>query len=142
LLYTFVQIRMSPFHGGLGYHGYRLGLELLTCLVPALVFSAPHLGRVARHLVPIVVAVQFAAFTIGATLEAYFVDLDYVWTDNSFWLALRHNPTVVGGWLAIAVAIGALVSIRYIPRPSPSTDGPMPEHDAVDASSHANRSTS
>jgi hypothetical protein len=106
---------MSVFHGGVGFHGYRLGLELLTCLVPALTFSAPYLGRVTRRLVPIVIAVQVAAFTLGAMVEAYFVDVDDVWKDNSFWLALRYNPGVVGGMLAIFVAIGLLVAIRYIP---------------------------
>jgi alpha-1,2-mannosyltransferase len=142
VVYTFFQLRLNYFAGGVGFHSYRHGLELLTCLVPALTFTAPYLGRIARPLMPVVIAAQFAAFTVGAIFEAYFVDLDEVWTDNSFWLALRHNPEVLGGWLAIAVAVGALVSVRYMPRPPSSTDEPVPERHAVDASSHANRSTS
>jgi hypothetical protein len=115
VLYSFFQMRLNYFAGGVGFHAYRHGLELLTCLVPALTFSAPHLGRFARRVVPVVLAVQVAAFTIGAMLEAYFVDLDDVWRDNSFWLALRYNPEVVGGWLAFCLAIGVLAAIRYVP---------------------------
>lgn len=117
LLYTFFQLRLNYFAGGVGFHAYRHGLELLTCLVPALTFAAPALGRIARSSLPVVAAVQIAAFTLGATLEAYFVPIERVWRDNGFWLALRYNPEIVGGWLAVCVAIGVLVSVRYMPYP-------------------------
>lgn len=141
VIYTFFQLRLNYFAGGVGFHGYRHGLELLTCLVPVLVLSAPYLGPVARRLAPVAIAVQLAAFTIGATLEAYFVDLDDVWTDNSFWLALRYNPGVVGSWLTFAIVIGALVGLRYIP-PPPTTEEPRAERDRVGAVTNPKRSIS
>ncbi len=118
-LYSFVQIRLNYFAGGAGFYGYRHGLELLTCLAPMLIFAAPKLGSIARRLVPVIAAVQIAAFTLGATVEGLFVPLEDVWHDNSFWLALRYNPGAVGAWLAFAVLLGAFVSLRYVPSPSP-----------------------
>lgn len=121
LLYTFFQLRLNYFAGGTGFHGYRHGLELLTCLTPALVLSAPWLGRAGRLLVPVVVAAQVAAFTLGAVAEGFFVPLDQVWTDNGFWLALRTSPSVVGAWLAICLAVGLVVAVRYVPSPGHRT---------------------
>lgn len=130
LLYTFFQVRLNHFAGGAGFHGYRHGLELLTCLAPALILAAPRLGRAGRLAVPVVIAAQFAAFTLGATLEAYFVDLDDVWTDNSFWLALRYNPEIVGSWLAVCIAAGILVAVRFVPRtPLQHVDTPAVDPD-------------
>ena len=111
LLYSVAQLRLNYFAGGVGFYGYRHGLELLTCITPALALSLPRMGRVARVVVPPVVMAQFAAITIGATVEAFFVPLGHVWTDNSFWLALRHQPGLVGGWLALCVMIGVLGSL-------------------------------
>ena len=46
-----------------------------------------------------------------------------MWRENSFWLALRTNPEAVGGWLAMVVALGVLVAIRYVPAPpAPPTE--------------------
>jgi alpha-1,2-mannosyltransferase len=142
LVYTFVQIRMSPFHGGLGYHGYRLGLELLTCLVPALAFTAPSLGRISRRLVPVVIALQFAAFAVGATFESFFIGPDEVWRSNSFWLALRHNPDVLGAWLALTLGAGWAVARRLsVPSDELSRREIRPDL-SQQTPSGANRSTS
>jgi alpha-1,2-mannosyltransferase len=122
LAYTFFQMRLNYFAGGTGFYGYRHGLELLTCLIPCLTLSAPYLGRVARALVAPVTAVQLAAITLGAALEGAFVPLDDVWTDNSFWLALRHEPMLLGGWLAVCLIVGVLATLRYVPAATPSPD--------------------
>lgn len=111
VLYTFVQLRVNYFSGGVGFYAYRYGLELLTCLVPVLAFSIRRLGRPARWLAPPVIAAQVAAITIGSVVEAYFLPIDKMWTDNSFWLALRFQPGVVGVWLALCLAVGVLVSV-------------------------------
>ncbi len=111
LFYSIAQLRLNHFAGGEGFYGYRHGLELLTCITPALALSLPHMGRIARAVVPPVVMAQFAAITIGATVEAFFVPFENVWTDNSFWLALRHQPDLVGSWLAICLAVGVLASV-------------------------------
>lgn len=111
LLYSFFQMRLNGFAGGIGFYAYRHPLELVTCLVPAVVFSVPRLGRWARLLVPVLLSAQVAAVTIGAINEAYFIKLDRMWSDNSFWVALRFQPGVVGVWLALCLALGVLVSV-------------------------------
>jgi alpha-1,2-mannosyltransferase len=120
LAYTFFQIRLADFTGGIFFYGYRHGLELITALVPVLTLSAVYLGRVSRRLIPIVIAVQVAALSLGAVVEGFFIRPALMWRENSFWLALRTNPEAVGGWLAMVVALGALVAIRYVPAPSPA----------------------
>ena len=110
-LYTLAQLRLDTFGGGVGFYGYRHGLELLTCLAPALALSLPRLGTAGRILAPPVVAAQFAAITIGALVEGFFVPMDRVWTDNGFWVALRHQPALVGSWLGICIAAGLFASM-------------------------------
>ena len=111
LLYTVAQLRVNHFGGGIAFYGYRHGLELVTCLVPALVFSVRRLGPVARCVIPPVLAAQVAAISIGSVNEAYFLQVSRVWNDNGFWVALRYQPDVVGGWLAILLAMGILISV-------------------------------
>jgi len=111
LLYSFFQMRLNGFSGGIGFYGYRHPLELVTCLVPALVFAAPQLGRWARLLMPVALSAQVAAVTIGAINEAYFIYLGHMWDDNGFWVALRYQPGVVGVWLALCLVVGVLVSV-------------------------------
>jgi alpha-1,2-mannosyltransferase len=111
LLYSFFQMRLNGFTGGIGFYGYRHPLELVTCLVPALVFAVPKLGRSARLLVPVLLSAQVAAVTIGAINEAYFIYLNRMWSDNSFWVALRFQPDVVGVWTGLCLAVGVLVSL-------------------------------
>jgi alpha-1,2-mannosyltransferase len=111
LLYTLVQLRVNYFSGGVGFYAYRYGLELLTCLVPLLAFSVKEMRRPARWLAPPLIAAQVAAMTIGSVVEAYFIPIDKMWTDNSFWLSLRFQPGVVGVWLGLCIAVGALVSV-------------------------------
>ncbi len=86
--------------------------------MPVLTFSAPYLGRVCPSAVPVVIAAQVAAMSLGAVVEGFFIRPALMWRENSFWLALRSNPEAVGGWLAMVVALGVLVAIRYVPAPS------------------------
>ena len=117
VVYTFFQLRINEFSGGIFFYGYRHGLEMLTAWMPALCFSAPYLGKLARRLAPILIALQVAAMMIGALVEGFFVRPSLVWRENSFWLALRFNPEVVGGWLALLLFIGILVAVRFVPSP-------------------------
>ena len=73
LAYTFFQIRLADFTGGIFFYGYRHGLELITALVPVLTLSAVYLGRVSRRLIPIVIAAQVAAMSLGAVVEGFFI---------------------------------------------------------------------
>jgi hypothetical protein len=111
VLYSVLQLRLNHFAGGEGFYSYRHGLELLTCLVPIMTFSVRRLGVVARWLLPPVIGAQVAAISIGAINESYFVPMDQMWTENSFMLALRFQPGLVGVWLGLCVVIGVLVSV-------------------------------
>lgn len=118
LLYTLFQLRLNYFAGGTGFFAYRHGLELLTCLTPAFVLALPRAGRVLKAVGPPLVGAQFAAFTVGATVDAFWIPLDEVWTDNGFAFALRTNPVVLGAWLAICVMAGSASSLLLRGRPS------------------------
>lgn len=107
VVYTGVQAQFGAFHGGAGFYGYRHGLELLTCLVPAMALSAPRMGRWARALFGPVVGLQLAAITLGAVSEGFLVLQADVWRDNSLALALRHFP-MLWGYLALMVLVGYL----------------------------------
>lgn len=111
VLYAVVQLKVNSFAGGDGYYGYRHALELMTCLTPALVLSLAKVGRVARLLAPPVIGLQFAAITLGATSEGFFVLIDNVWKDNSFWLALRDQPIVTGIFAGFFMLGGVAASV-------------------------------
>ncbi len=121
VVYTFVQIRLAEFTGGIFFYGYRHGLELVTALLPMLALSAPYLGRIARRALPVVIAVQVAAMSLGAVVEGFFIRPGLMWRENSYWLALRSNPSVVGLWLGLCVVIGLWVAVRYVPPPASRT---------------------
>ena len=44
LAYSVLQCFLDDYDGGFGFYGYRLGLEMLACLTPAVALSAPHCG--------------------------------------------------------------------------------------------------
>ncbi len=109
LAYTLVQLTFNRFSGGDGFYGYRLGLELLAAVTPAFALSSPALGGVARRLVGPVLGLQLFVVFLGASIDAFFVGADDVWTHNAFVNALVGAPAVVaplavlsvfGGWLA------------------------------------------
>ena len=123
ICYTIAQLRINYFAGGEGFYGYRHGLEILTCLVPALAVSASRMGRSARCLFGPILGLQLAAISLGAIKDTFYVSVTSVWSDNSFWLALRSYPMVVGTWLAMFLVVGALmpsVRRRLLPAGTPS----------------------
>lgn len=120
--YTVVQLRVNAFPGGDGFWAYRHGLELITCATPALALSAARAGRIARGLLPAVLAAQFAALTLGAIDQGFYVRVEDVWSDNSFWLALRHEPVVLGAWMAICVGIAVVGRMVWRRRPGSAPD--------------------
>lgn len=115
VLYTLVQLRIGGFQGGSGFYGYRHGLELLTSLAPALTMAAFRLGPAARVVAGGLVGLQFAAISLGASFESFFVSRYDVWQDNSLWMVLRHFPLLIGTWLLLGVAIGVLATLRFAP---------------------------
>ena len=133
VVYTFFQLRIEYFPGGDGFYGYRYGLELLTCLVPAYAFSLVGVGRIARLLAVPVIGIQAAAIGLGAISERFFVSIDDVWTDNSLWLALRHYPGLVSAWLIGGVVVCALVAKMLSGQPSRRPVG-RPQVPSIDPS--------
>lgn len=127
LVYTVLQLRLNPFHGGDGFWGYRHGLELLTCAVPAITCALPRLGGVARFLLPPTLALQFAVVVVGAVLPPFFVPVEDVWADNSLWLTFRHHPTMIGSWLSACLCLGLLIALRLEWGPGGTSDSePVP----------------
>ena len=89
VVYTLAQGRLAEFQGGDGFYGYRHGLEFLACAAPAFALSAVRMGRVAQALVGPLLALQFAAISVGAMSDGFFVLRADAWVDNSYWLAPR-----------------------------------------------------
>ncbi len=111
--YSFFQLRLDNFIGGDGFYGYRLALELATCLVPVCVLAARDATEPVRRLLAPIVGLQAGAIALGAITEGFYVTTDDVWRDNSLWLALRHYPLIVGAWLLLWV-LGAMLVARRV----------------------------
>lgn len=110
VLYTVAQLRMNVFTGGDSFYAYRLGLELLTCAAPLYAFALPHVGRLGRRALPLVVGVQFAAMVAGSVSEALNLKEEFVWHDNSFVMALRTLPVLFGFLTVVCVAVVVLAT--------------------------------
>ena len=108
--YTIAQLRINYFPGGDGFYGYRHGLELLTCITPLLACSLRFAGPPVRRALPLVLGLQVAVMAWGAISEGFFVPLQRVWVDNSFLLAWRHYPLLATVWVALWIAVCALVA--------------------------------
>lgn len=109
LAYTVLQGVLNRFSGGDVFYGYRLGLEMLACLTPALALSSPRTGRVARALLGPVIALQLLAISYGALKDSAWLPGDQVWHHNAFEVAVTHGGA--GMWVAIVLccALGYLV---------------------------------
>ena len=107
LLYSVVQGLLNVFAGGSGFYGYRLTLEVLVCLFPAYALSVRSMGRFAAAAVGPLLGLQFAAISLGAASNGFFLPLEAAWTDNSLALALRHLP-LLWLWLALGTGLGYL----------------------------------
>jgi alpha-1,2-mannosyltransferase len=127
VVYTIAQGQINWFTGGDGYYGYRLALELLACATPAYIFCARHVGAAARSLLGPVVGLQFAAISIGAMANGFFVPRTHAWHDNSFALVLRTHPEV-WTWLVLCVVIGALLTQMWRERGWGSVSNARPHH--------------
>jgi alpha-1,2-mannosyltransferase len=109
LVYTVLQGVLNRFSGGDVFYGYRLGLEMLASLTPALAFSLPRVGRVARPLIGPVVALQFFAIAWGAARDTAYLPFDQVWHHNAFEVAVRHGGVAAWCGVLLALGLGALV---------------------------------
>ena len=101
LAYSILQCLLDDYDGGFGFYGYRLGLEMLACLAPAVAMSVPRAGKVARRLIGPVLAVQLCAIAIGAIGDTpTMLRPTEAWTDNVF-LGTVADVGVVG-WVLLA----------------------------------------
>jgi alpha-1,2-mannosyltransferase len=119
IIYTATQGWYSAFHGGDAYYGYRLGLEFLCCVTPALAGAWPGAGRVARTLVVPVLVLQTLAIGLGATHEGLFLPAEDAWHRNAFVTAVVGSGPGGVVVLALVAAIGALAAHIWLrPRQS------------------------
>lgn len=111
LAYTVIQTFLITFTGGDNFYGYRLGLEFLACATPAYAFSAPLAGELARKLLTPVLALQVAAFSLGAVFNRAFLPEEDAWHDNGFLFVMRELWPV-GPVLVVLVVAGAVLVQR------------------------------
>lgn len=95
LIYTVTQAQVSYFAGGDAFYGYRHGLEFLACATPCLGLAAHQMGSAAKMLIGPILGLQFTAILVGAVSEGFLLPIDVVWSDNSFLVALRANPSML-----------------------------------------------
>lgn len=110
IAYTLLQGTFNRFSGGDTFYGYRLGLEILACLAPAMALSAHRMGHVARRLFVPVAVVQFAMIFPGAVSNTYFTSADEVWTRNTIVVALMSEPLLFAPALVGSLAVGVLLA--------------------------------
>jgi hypothetical protein len=120
--YTLLQLQLNVFTGGDAFYAYRLGLELLVCLVPVYAFSLAGVGSRVRRIAPVLVGIQFAAISFGAIIGGIFINENDAWVDNSLFVALRHAPLVVGLYLVVCALSGAHAGRRCVSRVESSAD--------------------
>lgn len=108
--YSLLQLRINSFHGGQNFYGYRLALELLVCMTPALVYAYRRTATGTKYVVGVVVGVQVAAFAIGAAAERYYVHDADMWSTSAYVNALADHPVGYGLLSLACAAAGALVT--------------------------------
>lgn len=123
LVYTLIQGLMNHFAGGSAFYGYRLTLELLVTLTPALAFALPHAGRFARSWLPAVAGLQVGATGLGAVFDNPGLPLERAWTGNAFVDLLTAVPALVVLWLLCGV-LGVLLA-RFAAARSSAAEQPQ-----------------
>jgi uncharacterized integral membrane protein len=116
VLYTLIQLQLNVFTGGDAFYAYRLGIELLVCVVPVYAFSLAHTRQRARAFAPVLVGLMVAAISFGSVIDGVFIHQNQAWVDNSLFVALRHQPLIVGLYLAVLSAVGAAMTKRCVRR--------------------------
>lgn len=115
LAYTLMQTTLNRFSGGDAFYGYRIGLEMLVCLVPALALSVPRMGRFARIAWLPVAVLQWTATLTGAVVgESLGLAAEEGWRKNAFVWAMIDHPELL--WKAVLPAIAiAVLAYRIWP---------------------------
>ena len=102
LVYTVLGCALNTFTGGSDFYGYRYGLEMLACAVPALAMSAPAMGRSARLLMWPLLGVQFLAIALGSVNDGNGLADWFSWKKNAFisQVVILGSP----GWALVAAS--------------------------------------
>lgn len=108
LLYALVQGLLNFFAGGEGFFGYRLTLETLACMFPALALSVGRAGRAARAALPPLLAMQGGVFAFAAARDAYSISPDDAWRVNPVLAAVSDVPAL-GAMLLLMAGLAVLV---------------------------------
>lgn len=110
-VYTVAQLTLNVFKGGEGFFGYRIGLEMLACLAPALALTAHRMGPIARRCFAPVAVAQFAVFVYGAIADPRSAPrIDSRWTSNELVSRIGDQPVFTATVLAGGIAIGGVVA--------------------------------
>lgn len=110
LLYTLIQGQLNAFTGGSGFYGYRLSLELLTCLMPAYAMAVHSAGRVGGALLGPVLGLQFAVIAVGAPGDGGMLPMSEAWTNHSFIHAATEIP-ILFAWAIMMTLLGHLAAV-------------------------------
>ena len=125
LAYSVLQCLLDDYDGGYGFYGYRLGLEMLACITPAVALSAPRAGRLARRLIGPALAVQLCAIAIGAIADTpTMLRPGNGWHENLFLTTIADMGPV--GWALIlgVMLLGVWVSRLWVDLTQPSRAEP------------------
>lgn len=104
--YTVVETSFIAFPGGDSFYGYRMTLELLVCLAPAVSLAALHAGRLTTSMLAPLLTLQLVAMTIGAVNEGLGLEASQAWRRNSFVDAVFDRPAVGVGTILVSLLIG------------------------------------
>jgi hypothetical protein len=109
VVYTLIQGAGDFFQGGSFFYGYRLDLELMTCLVPLYALAFVAAGRMVKVVASGLLGLQFAAMAIGAPpTTRFFLPSDKAWTHNSFVFAIQQFPEL--SLLAIGCVVASMIA--------------------------------
>lgn len=109
--YTVVQGTFSRFSGGDNFYGYRLGLEMLTCLAPALALTTERMGPVARRAFGPVLVLQFCLIMPGSLIDVLEFADPSPWRFNALVAAVGRQPVLMG-LLLLTGALAATLALR------------------------------
>ncbi len=111
LVYTFAQGWANVFDGGDFFWSYRLGLEFVAAVTPAVTFSIPFVGSIGKRRIPVVAGLQIFFIGVGAVLNIPGVEKAKAWTTNSAMFYLLQDK-LVGSLILIAI-IAVIARLAY-----------------------------
>ena len=108
-----MQAWIAHFFGGDTYSAYRLGLEMVTCLVPLYAFAVARATVTTKSVAAAVAVLQVGVITIGAMLQPWIVQ-GQEWTNSEVLVLARGVPVIALVWFGLIglLALGAFRTVR------------------------------